>query len=380
MKKQLVLAAGLAVLAAPAFASKARLQALGEDIYGSQYINDNRNIFLNAANVNEYKDMVTMEWGDTAANDDSAATPRAEGGVFFGHGNLVYGVQLGSESDTAQAMRQAAGLSADQSEEKNTVDVFVGGDAGIKWGASLLHSSSKNEQAASDEEQSAMRARLGVSQGAWNAFANVSLKNEAEVDGGNEFKGKTGYQIGGGYLLNDYNIFGQYQSLSGENAADDKIEVKRMILGVGRITKLNDKANLFTKIAYQTTEATNDALGAGNNGDLQSESNKTAQLPVTVGLEYDAASWLTLRGSVAQNVLISKTEGEDEKTIDSTVVAMGASLKFGDLVVDGMIGNSATEGAGAGDPTTTTGENTSTGGGVLRTDTLMSRVAVTYKF
>ncbi len=373
MKKQLVLVAGLAVLAAPAFASKARLQALGEDIYGSQYINDNRNIFLNAANVNEYKDMVTMEWGDTAATDDSAATPRAEGGVFFGHGNLVYGVQLGSESDTAQSMRQAAGLTAGQSEEQNTIDLFVGGDAGIKWGASLLHSSSKTEQTAADEEQSAMRARLGVSQGAWNAFANVSLKNEAEVDGGAEFKGKTGYQLGGGYMLNEYNVFAQYQSLDGENAADDKIEVKRMIVGVGRITKLNDKANLFTKVSYEATEANNEGAAAGNGVIFAVEESKTTELPVTVGLEYDAASWLTLRGSVSQNVLISKLEQEDEATIDSTVVAMGASLKFGDLVVDGVIGNM--DGTGA-----TAGEDTSSGDGQLRTDSLMSRVAVSYKF
>ena len=43
MKKQLTVALGLAVLATPAFATKARLQALGEDVNGSYYVNDNRN-------------------------------------------------------------------------------------------------------------------------------------------------------------------------------------------------------------------------------------------------------------------------------------------------------------------------------------------------
>jgi hypothetical protein len=199
------------------------------------------------------------------------------------------------------------------------------------------------------------------------------LKNEAEVDGGAEFKGKTGYQLGGGYMLNEYNVFAQYQSLDGENAADDKIEVKRMIVGVGRITKLNDKANLFTKVSYEATEANNEGAAAGNGVIFAVEESKTTELPVTVGLEYDAASWLTLRGSVSQNVLISKLEQEDEATIDSTVVAMGASLKFGDLVVDGVIGNM--DGTGA-----TAGEDTSSGDGQLRTDSLMSRVAVSYKF
>lgn len=82
MKKQLIVALGLAVLATPAFASKARLQALGEDQYGSFYVNDNRNVFLNAANVNNHKDLATFEWGATTAATDATATPRSEGGVF----------------------------------------------------------------------------------------------------------------------------------------------------------------------------------------------------------------------------------------------------------------------------------------------------------
>jgi hypothetical protein len=371
MKKQLVLVAGLAVLATPAFASKARLQALGEDTNGSQYINDNRNIFINAANVNEYKDLVTMEWGDTADNDDSAATPRAEGGVFFGNGNMVYGVQLGAESDTSQSLRAAAGLANGQSDEQNGVDLFVGGDAGMKWGASLFYSASEDEQAAAKEEQKAMRVRLGVNQGQWNAFANISLTNEAEVDGGAEFKGDTGYQLGGGYMMNDYNIFANYSNFEGENAADDKLSLNKMELGVGRITKLNDKANLFTRVSYTKTETENEAVAGGNGGHLASEDYESNAIPVVVGLEYDAASWLTLRGSVSQNVRGTE-EGDDEKTTeDSTVVNAGATLKFGDLSVDGVIGNS-TVGAH--------GENTAAGDGQLRADVLMSRVAVTYKF
>ena len=113
MKKQLVVAVGLMVLAAPAFASKARLQALGEDTYGSFYVNDNRNVFYNAAQVNNHKDLVTFEWGDTTSNnassgsDASAAAPRAEGGVFKTMGNMVYGVYLGSESNTSNGDRKS---------------------------------------------------------------------------------------------------------------------------------------------------------------------------------------------------------------------------------------------------------------------------------
>ena len=68
MKKQLTVALGLAVLATPAFATKARLQALREDIYGSYYINDNRNIWLNPAQITNHKDLVTFEWGDASGS------------------------------------------------------------------------------------------------------------------------------------------------------------------------------------------------------------------------------------------------------------------------------------------------------------------------
>ncbi len=80
MKKQIAIAMGLAVLSTPALATKARLEALGEDHYGSQFIEDNRNIFLNAATVNFHKDIVTYEWGNNLTiltpDQDTAANPK----------------------------------------------------------------------------------------------------------------------------------------------------------------------------------------------------------------------------------------------------------------------------------------------------------------
>ena len=372
MKKQLVIGLGLAVIAAPSFASKARLQALGEDIYGSQYIDDNRNIFLNASELNNYGGLVTYEWGSASNATDAAATPRAEGGVFFEHGNLVYGVQLGEESNSANSLRTAAGLTA-YAQEENNIDLFVAGDAGVKWGASLLYGKSKDETGAADAEQSSTRVRLGVDGGMWDAFANVSLANKAEDAAGNEFKGDMGYQLGGSYQVNHYTIFAQYRTLEGENAADQKLSLSQMTLGVGRNHKLNDKATLFTKLNYTVIESENESAAAGNTGHLQDEEFKTTVLPLTIGLEYDATSWLTFRGSVAQNIM-GDQEGSEKKTIaESAVVNAGASLKFGDLSVDGVIGNNT---GAASAP----GENTAAGNGQLRTDSLMSRVSMTYRF
>ena len=132
---------------------------------------------------------------------------------------------------------------------------------------------------------------------------------------------------------------------------------KRVHLGGRR----NNKASLFTKVAYVNSKVEDTTAAADN---------KETDLPLTVGLEYDAASWLTLRGSVAQSLYSKVDDGTVDGTKEETTsVAAGASLKFGELTVDGMIGNNG----GASD-------NTSAGTGQLRTDSLMSRVSMTYRF
>lgn len=366
MKKQIVLGLGLAVIAAPALASKARLQALGEDVNGSFYVNDNRNVFLNAAQVNNHKDLVTFEWGDTATATDSTSAPRAEGGLFKSHGNLVYGLYLGSESNTSNGFRTLASAAV---EEENNIDLFVGGDAGVKWGANVTYSKSADDEANGDANQSAMRTRFGVIAGDIEGWANINISNKAEDAAGDEFEGKLGYKVGAVYHLNDYNLFADYQSFEGEakGSQDGDLKSTQLQVGAGRASKLNDKATLFTKLQLTNTKV--DTADVAGGQDL-----KTNAVPVTIGLEYDAASWLVLRTSVAQNLWSSQDNDGDKKTVaETTVVNAGATLKFGELSVDGVIGNGANDANASGD-------NTSTGNGNLRTDNLMSRVSMTYRF
>jgi hypothetical protein len=374
MKKQLTVALGLAVLATPAFASKARLQALGDDVNGSFYINDNRNVFLNAANINNHKDLVTFEWGDTTQGVDANGTPRAEGGLFKTSGNLVYGAYLGSESNSVNAIRQfGANLNGASSQEENNIDVFVGGDAGMKWGANLTYSKSEKNEADGDSEQNALRTRLGVIAGDIEGFANISISNKAEDNAGNEFKGKLGGQIGAIYNLNDYRVFATMTKADGEadGATDEDIKYTKFEVGAGRASKLNDKATLFTKASFVNVKAENDNnAGAGFGATCSNalafgcEEYKSTHLPVVIGLEYDAASWLVLRSSVAQTIWGKEEDADNKRGFqDTTVVNAGATLKFGELSMDGSIGNGGTTTAGN-----------------FNTDGLMSRVSMTYRF
>lgn len=387
MKKQLTVALGLAVLATPAFATKARLQSLGEDTYGSFYVNDNRNIWLNAAQINNHRDLVTFETGTSGVGTrDSAAAPRAEGGFYKQGGNLVYGVHFGGGSDTSNLLRSSALGSA--AHEEDNLDIFVGGDTGLKWGANVGYSKhSEDETAAGTDlkESDSLRTRLGVIAGDTQAYANINLTNKAELANGTEFKGKLGYQLGAIQAWNGYSFNVDYRSFKGENdTTSDEIKHDRIQLSAGRVTRLNDRASLFTRATLDYFKTENEGA-TGQDVDDNANCNagqfgagceelKVTRLPVVIGLESEATSWLTLRASVGQN-LMGKQEGKNDKTglYNTTLVNLGASLKFGELTVDGVVGNN--DGTSA-----TVGENTSAGAGTLRSDVLMTRVAATYRF
>lgn len=414
MKLQLTVALGLAVLATPAFATKARLQALGEDSYGSSYINDNRNIWLNSAQVNNHKDLVTYEFGGNV-NQDSAQTPRGEGGVFKAMGNLVYGVQFGGASNTANALRTGAGLMditgtatapvvTGTGLEENNLALFVGGDAGIKWGANFEYAKTAQEDSPVSSESA--RTRLGVIMGDTQVYANINLINNAKgnfdvvgavtggpaIDGTAKFEGDLGYQVGAIHAINGNTLFVDYRSFDMSSklqatGIDEKKDIssKQGEIGIGRVERLNDKTSLFLKGSYFMRDIENEhgksalvgnlfgALCTGG-GITACKEYKTSRVPVVIGLETEAASWLTLRGSVTQVVWGTNEINGTESTVrNSTAINAGATLKFGELSVDGVIGTADATSASK-------GENTGAGNGTIRTDNLMSRVAMTYRF
>ena len=111
MKKLLIIGSVFALVSTSALASKARLQALGEDKDGSYYISDFRNIYINPAHLNSLGNMVVMEWGAAGlalggASLDKDDQTKAQGGVVYGLSNgLKIGAVLGDETDVAALTR-----------------------------------------------------------------------------------------------------------------------------------------------------------------------------------------------------------------------------------------------------------------------------------
>ena len=404
MNKALLIVLSLLVTGS-AFASKARLNALGDDKDGSFFIDDFRNMFLNAAYIHNHKDNVFLEFGDngtSTANIDSDADQKAMGGFLKSSGNFVYGLYLGNESDTDNLLRATAWISgagaADLNPVDNVTDFFFGGETGdIKWGANILYSKSEDESAKREDERYALR--LGMMMGDIEAFANISLGNEAkDSDAGTgstelKFDGKTGYHIGGAYRLGDFTPYvsfkdGSWDNKNGTTSTEGTFtEIK---VGVGHIQEVNATSRIFTRLNYFSESVELKYASSPAKAELKT-------VPLTIGFESDATNWLTLRGSVSTNLMGTRkttnlttnqtspstigllrarynggaaVSGNKDETIqDATNISAGATLKLGKLSIDGLIGTTGIAG---------TSGNSEVG--TLALDRLMTRVAMTYSF
>ena len=76
---------------------------------------------------------------------------------------------------------------------------------------------------------------------------------------------------------------------------------------------------------------------AGN--DYEADTSKLS-VPVTLGVEVKAASWLTWRASIQQSVYGAREDVAENATSGRTTrLGAGAFLTWGDLQIDGTIAN-----------------------------------------
>jgi hypothetical protein len=367
MKKHLAFAAGLAVLSAPAFATKARLEALQQTGRASFFLDDSRSVFLNAAKVNTMNNYVVTEWGTANAAADAEAAPHAEGGFFRKSSSLAYGLYLGNEYGANNATKTGANMMASD----NNMELFVGGDMGVQWGARISYSANEDKPTGGIKKTSdTMGLGLGIISGDLEAYANLALKDESKGgdDADDSYEADMGTNIGLSYKMKGMIFHADYDKSAYEmkNAGTktNDVEETTMTFGVARIHELSKGQTFFLDLSYVTSEEKD------STADTKTE---TTALPLTLGFETEANSWLTLRAAVSQNIVIGNEKvkgGSDKDIANSTNVSAGATMTWGNLAIDGMIGN--TDGSRAG--------TVGTENGALTTDNLMTRVGVTYKF
>ena len=375
MKKQLAVAAGLALLSTSAFATKARLQALGQGgtakgLQGSFFLDDSRNVFLNPASLNEMSNYVVTEWGTANDAADSDSAPHAEGGFFRDGGSINYGLYLGNEYNFNNSVKTTNNMQ----ETDNNLDLFFAGNMGFDWGARISYSSSSNKPNGGIEvENDTLGLGLGINHGKVGAYANLLLKDESagsSSSADDKFEADLGLNLGVSYDHKNMTFYADYDKQGNErtvSSAKTEVETTQINVGVANKMAMNETSMMFVDFRFNSTET--ETKG--------SNTVKTTALPLTIGFETQANSWLALRASVSQNIIVNDTEtetvgsGTTEQTQDNTTnINAGATLTFGKLTVDGVIGTTGQSRAA-----TTASES-----GVLATDNLMTRVAVSYMF
>ncbi len=394
MKKLLMIAA-LASLSSPAFASKARVNALGN----ADHLVDAQTAFDNPSYLTLLPDYVTMEagqtnntatpanWADVATN---AAAPTAEGGFTQSSGDAKWGFYMGRKSPFTQSVRKNFGFLG----QENPIELQYAMKGPMAWGVAFNYSSA--DKKSTSQKQSAMGLRLGATTDMWEAYAVVGLGSTADgigaagtalladnngdgafsagetqayvVDTAAKYKGTTGFKVGGAYKMDSLRVYAKYYmdgakidtpataALNGSEFTASQLDV-----GVLDITKL-DAGNWFYGVGYQMFESKN-KLTAGETKITNS------YLPFIAGLEYDAASWMTLRGSVSQNVLLGSTKTDDgagaavdqaNTVANNTKVAAGIGLKFNKWAIDGSWAAATS--------------------GTVNTTALMTNLGLTYSF
>ena len=326
MKKTLVVAAGLAVLSTSAFASKARMQALGQgSTFGSYYMQDTRNIWRMPHSMNANSNFVITEWGD----QDATNGENAEGGFFNSAASMNYGIYLNANA--------LGNVQQDTNNNNpNRFDLFVAGNGNMNWGARLGYETITNKTAALDESASGLDFTVSAELSGANVWLTYVAAADATVDGSRDQNADM--RLGATYGMNDYTLFAEYTSEGNQAAITGTEEDETsttLTIGAGRTMSMSDSATVF----YDAKIVSTSNLSAG----AYSKDATSLSLPVTFGVEAKANSWLTLRASISQPVYsnqeVKNGNDTEESSSRSTTLGVGASLTYGSLQLDGTVSN-----------------------------------------
>lgn len=319
MKHALVLLAAMS-FAAPAFASKARL---GSQL-GAFDLVDVQNTFNYPAHIHKLSPLMTFEMGSTTPTGNL----KAEGGFLMKRNDMKWGAYLGHASSTQELLRSQT---TTYTKMENPVDLFFGKD---NWAADVAVSDSEDKQA--DTKQSTVIGRFGMnlangaSLGAalevYASANNAGQKyNGAPILTANYLQKKDEFAFEGGLLYGDT-----------KQDAGATVSNKVKIAGLSASALHRPMPEIYYGASLTYVEL-----------DVEGKKNATRSLPVFFGIEKDVMSWLTVRGSVQQGLLLGSVKNDitstaEKKNTHDTTVALGLGAKYNGFVLDGKVAGSTT--------------------------------------
>lgn len=340
MKNLLTIAIVLST--ATAFATRARNTALGNSLHIAD--------FYSPENLSANANTFTMETGSTAADvqnltTTSDASKTAEGTLIKSTDMGVFGITLGHQEGLIYSQRSNSGV-ATVDAQQNPIQLGYGmkmSDMNVGFG--LVYSKYDDKTAKQSETSTAVKA--GVSNSLFYVNGMITVADSFKDDTANtEYKGEPSIALKAGYNINaDTSVHatvtksGYKSSSAGTTTKEiDNLGVQAMIID----TVKKEGSSFFYGAGLAMANAKEKVA------DKKIES---MYMPFIFGLEATATSWMTLRGSVTQNVLISKEKdeltGKDvDPSANTTAVAVGAGFGLGKVTLDttlqGLVSNATT--------------------------------------
>ncbi|MDZ4662053.1 MAG: hypothetical protein SGJ18_10605 [Pseudomonadota bacterium] len=348
--KKIILIFLAVMMTESAIASKARLMALGQDSEGSFIVRDNRNIFLNPAQIVTLNNSFNFEMGDINTGVD----PNAEGGMIYDLNNGRIGLQLGRRSYVFDqiVLAEAGPTIGDLLTPNNTIDVIYGSNKNSPWGIGVHYGSASSNALNSGfprRESSELQVYGGILREKLEVYGQLGLNAEAEekASATAEDKYKGGVYIKGGvsFQIDDVaKVFGSLTKFDYDVTDDTgtKTEVNALVIEVSYARIHKPKNDLMFFYGGGLLQKTGDSETAGTNVD-----DEELSIPVFVGLEGSATTWMDLRASVSQRVLLNHVENtalDNDHSPNTTTVGAGATLKFTNFLVDATLAGASTNG------------------------------------
>jgi hypothetical protein len=335
---KLLLSLAIILTSTSAFATRSRVIALG----GAAHLVDSSTVYAKPADLFAVSDSLTIEAGATnLVPGVDGITDGAEALLIRSAGDAKWALSLGHDDFRTYTLRSNADVAGTVViGQQNPFELTYGMKTGdMAWAGTLVYSNFNDKQ--NEIKESTTGLKFGAATSTWDATIDLGLTDKWESSTLNdEFKGKSNVAVRGGYWLSsDMYTYADF-SMTGYELTDAgtvQSEVKGTDITIGAINTMKNDGNEFFWGAGLMSSQEKDSTADTKSNDLS--------LPFIIGMEANAATWLTLRGSVTQNVLIQNEKTENATTTvtetspgaNSTTFAAGAGLKLGKLSLDGSI-------------------------------------------
>lgn len=354
MKK--LLFAALLLIQTQAFATKARVQALAY----SGHLTDEQYIFSDALYANYLGNFISLESGVVLSDSTTTSSSNAEGMVGYKlDENRTLVLALGHQDDYVVGAREFANaFGTTYTMTQNPVHAFYGiKGEDISYAFGAFYSNFKDKLTSATESSSGIT--FGAEVGAWQYYGAYVLGNTVETAASNEFDGNGAWSLNTYYTGESIHAyltinkgFAKSSTAGTENESHDNQTIYLGLLD----TQQKDGNDTFWGAQIVTT-----TVSCHTTGSVACDQKYTSTvLPVWFGYEAQANSWLTLRGSITQTVLINQSKDElgypagalDFSTgaaselaagENSTTVAAGVGLNFKNFTVDGTLSTASTQ-------------------------------------